>query len=56
MEDEIYSHELNGYQVTLLYNSCDINHIAMLEMTNLSYSYDYRLTKEGYFNVYQSKS
>ena len=56
MKDEIDSHELNGYQVTLLYNSHDIDHIAVLEKTNLSYSHDYRLSRERHDNLYHSKS
>ena len=56
MKDEIDIHELNGYQVTLLYNSRNSEHVAVLEKTDLSYSHDYRLAKERHINVYQSKS
>ena len=56
MKDEIDIHELNGYQVTLLYNSRDFEHLAVLEKTSLSYSHDYRLTKERHISLYQSKS
>ena len=52
MKDEIDVHKLNGYQVTLLYNSRDSGHVAVLEKTHLIYSYDYKLAKERHINVY----
>ena len=56
MKAEVDNKEQNGYQVTLLYNSRDIDFVAVLEKTNLSYSHEYRLTTKQHNNMYQSRS
>ena len=56
MRSEIDNHELNGYQLSLLYNSDSIDNIAVLEKTNLTYSHNYRLTENRHASLYQSKS
>ena len=56
MKAEVDNKEQNGYQVTLLFNSRDINYIAVLEKTNLSYSHEYRLTTKQHNNMFQSRS
>ena len=56
LRSEINSHEKNGYQLTLMYISDDIDHVAVLEKTNFTYSHDYRLTKQRHDDLYQSIS
>lgn len=56
MRAEVDDKEQNGYQVTLLYNSRDIDFVAVLEKTNLSYSHEYRLATKQHRNMYQSRS
>ena len=56
LRNETDSHENNGYQLTLMYISDDIDHVAVLEKTNLTYSHDYRLTQERHDDLYQSIS
>jgi len=47
----------NGYQPTLIYNMMNsIDHTAVLEKTNLTYSCSYRLTKTSHDKLYQLKS
>ena len=53
---EVDNKEQIGYQVTLLYNSRDIDFVAVLEKTNLSYSHVYRLPMKQHSNMYQSRS
>ena len=56
LRSEIHSHGQKGYQLTLIYISNDIDHVAVLEKTNYTYSHDYRLTKERHDDLYQSIS
>ena len=56
MRTEVDNKELNGYQVTFLYNSHDIDFVAVLEKTNLGYSHEYRLAMKQHSNMYQSRS
>ena len=56
LRNETDSHEKNGYQLTLMYISDDIDHVAVLEKTSLTYSHDYRLTQERHDDLYQSIS
>jgi len=47
----------NGYQPTLIYNMMNsIEHIAVLEKTNFTYSHGHRLTKISHDNLYELKS
>ena len=53
----VASYEAEGYQLTLMHNMMDsINHIVVLEKTNLTHSHRYRLTREKHDNIYQTKS
>ena len=56
MRTEVDNKEQNGYQVTFLYNSHDIDFVAVLEKTILSYSHEYRLAMKQHSNMYQSRS
>lgn len=56
LKSEIDNHKLNGYQLTLLYNSDDIDNIAVLAKTNINYSHGNRLTVVKHENLYWSKS
>ena len=56
MKNDISSNEQNGFQLTLMYNSVNVDHIAVLQKTNLTYFHDYRLTKESHNDLYLSKS
>ena len=53
----VTSYEAEGYQLTLMYNMMkSIDHIVVLEKTNLTHSHQYRLTKQNHDNIYQTKS
>ena len=53
----VTSYEAEGYQLTLMYNMMNsIDHIVVLEKTNLIHSHQYRLTKQNHDNLYQTKS
>ena len=53
----VTSYEAEGYQLTLMYNMMkSIDHIVVLEKTNLIHSHQYRLTKQNHDNIYQTKS
>ena len=56
MRTEVDNKEQNGYQVTFLHNSHDIDFVAVLEKTSLSYSHEYRLAMKQHNNMYQSRS
>ena len=57
LKNEVASYEAEGYQLTLIYNMMNsIDHIAVLEKTDVVYSHEYRLTKENYDSLYQTKS
>ena len=53
----IASYEAEGYQLTLMYNMINsIDHIVVLEKTNLTYSHEYKLTRRNHDILYQTKS
>ena len=53
----IASYEAEGYQLTLMYNMMNsIDHIVVLEKTNLTYSHEYKLTRRNHDILYQTKS
>ena len=53
----VAGYEAEEYQLTLMYNMMDsIDHIVVLEKTNLTYSHRYRLTRQKHDNIYQIKS
>ena len=57
LKNEVASYEAEGYQLTLIYNMMNsVDHIAVLEKTDVVYSHEYRLTKENYDSLYQTKS
>ena len=57
LKNEVASYEADGYQLTLIYTMMNsIDHIAVLEKTDLVYSHEYRLTEESYDSLYQTKS
>ena len=50
------SYEADGYQLTLIYTMMNaIDHIIVLEKTNLTHSHEYRLTKQNHDRLYQTK-
>ena len=57
LKNEVASYETAGYQLTLIYNRMNsIDHIAVLEKTDLVHSHEYRLTKQKHDSLYQTKS
>ena len=53
----VASYEAEGYQLTLMYYKMNsIDHIVVLEKTNLTHSHEYKLTRENHDSLYQTKS
>ena len=53
----VVSYEAEGYQLTLMHNMMNsTDYIVVLEKTNLTYSHEYKLTRQHHDNLYQTKS
>ena len=50
-------YEAEGYQLTLMYYKMNsVDHIVVLEKTNLIHSHEYKLTRQDHDSLYQTKS
>ena len=57
IQRSVTSYEEDGYQLTLIYYMMNsIDHIAVLEKTNLTYSHEYGLTERSHKKIYLAKS
>ena len=53
----VASYEADGYQLTLIFNMMNsIDHIVVLEKTDLVHSHEFRITKQKHDSLYQTKS
>ena len=53
----VASYEAEGYQLTVMYYKMNsIDHIVVLEKTNLTHSHEFKLTREDHDSLYQTKS
>ena len=53
----VASYEAQGYQLTLMYYKMNsVDHIVVLEKTNLMHSHEYKLTRQDHNSLYQTKS
>ena len=53
----VASYEAEGYQLTVMhYKMNSVDHIVVLEKTNLTHSHEYKLTRENHNSLYQTKS
>ena len=49
-------YEAQGYQLTLMYYKMNsVDHIVVLEKTNLMHSHEYKLTRQDHDSLYQTK-
>ena len=57
IQRSVTTYEADGYELTLVYNMINsIDHIAVLEKTNLTHSHEYRLTETNHKKTYRAKS